>query len=96
MDLIAAQPYITVHREINSIEQIAFEQERTINLFNDKIVTQQHEFHLQEVLDISYRKIGNEGGLLYLHTSAGLHSYIVKTSPQQFIESFKEYKNSNY
>ena len=92
MYLLAVQPYIKVHREINHLEQITFEQERTIKLYNDKIVTHHREFDLTKVLDISYKGIDDEGGLLYLHTSGGLYSYMVKTSPQKFIESFKEYK----
>lgn len=90
MDLIAVQPYIKVEREVNSIEQVKIEDERNIYLYNDKIVTKHRAFAIQDVLDMSYRQFGGDGGLLYMHTNGGLYSYTVKSSPQKFIEAFKE------
>lgn len=90
MCLIAEQPYVKVEREITSIEQLKTEHERTIYLYTDKIVTQHREFSIKNVLDISYRTFGKEGGLLYIHTSGGLFTYTVKTSPQAFIDAFEE------
>lgn len=93
MYLIAVQPYIKVKREVNSIAQRNIEDERNLYLYSDKIVTKHRTFEIQDVLDISYRTIGGEGGLLYLHTIGGLYSYTVKTSPQEFIDAFKEHWN---
>ncbi|WP_099157479.1 hypothetical protein [Virgibacillus ndiopensis] len=90
MHLIAEQPYIKVERQVNSIEQKDIEHERTLYLYDDKVVTQHREFPIQDVLDITYRTVGGEGGLLYLHTSRGLYAYTVKSSPKLFIEGFKE------
>lgn len=90
MYLIAEQPYIKVERETNSMEQLKVEHERTIYLYNDKIVTQHRVFPIEEVLDVSYRTFGKEGGLLYIHTDGGLFTYTVQTSPQKFIEAFEE------
>lgn len=62
MSLIAKQTYSKVVREVNSTEQKHTEQERTMYLYDDKIVTQYREFKVYDVLDISYRFIGDDGG----------------------------------
>lgn len=90
MSLIAVQPYVKVQREVGSLEQRRVEQERTLYLYEEKIVTQHREFPLHQVLDISYRKVGKEGGLLYLHTSRGVFPYTVKSTPVKFINAFKK------
>ena len=96
MEWIAKQPYIKIQREVNSIEQKDVEQERFIYLYQDKVVTKRREFPLPDVLDMSYREIAGEGGLLYLHTMAGVYSYTVKSSPGEFIEVFKEQRKNWY
>lgn len=90
MSLIAEQPYVKVQREMNSLEQKRIEHKRTLYLYEEKIVTQHREFPLSQVLDMSYRKIGGKGGLLYLHTSRGVYSYTVTSTPDKFIEAFKK------
>ncbi|WP_430789772.1 hypothetical protein VBD025_04725 [Virgibacillus flavescens] len=94
MDTIAIQPYYKVEREVNSIEQYNVEEERNILLYDDRITTKHHVFTLPEVLDISYRTFGREGGLLYIHTTGGLFSYTVKKSPQKFIEAYEVHKGT--
>lgn len=89
MNLIAAQPYVKVQREVSSLEQKRVEHRRVIYLYEEKVVTQHREFPLSQVLDMTYRKIGGEGGLLYLHTSRGVYSYTVQSTPVPFIEAFK-------
>lgn len=91
MYLIAEQPYVKVQREVSSIEQRDVEYERVIYMYNEKIVTQHREFSIENVLDMSYRVVGKTGGLLYLHTNKGVYAYTVKSSPQQFIDAFKEH-----
>ncbi|RLL42710.1 hypothetical protein D8M04_14235 [Oceanobacillus piezotolerans] len=91
MYLIAKQPYVKVERIVRSIEQINIEHERTMYLYNEKIVTEHREFHIKDVMDMSYRIVGGKGGLLYLHTSNGVYSYTVKSSPNRFIEEFKNH-----
>ncbi|MEC5423915.1 hypothetical protein QGM71_10480 [Virgibacillus sp. C22-A2] len=91
MYLIAEQPYIKVLREVTSIEQRDIEYERVMCFYKEKITTQHREFPIDEVLDISYRHINGEGGLLYLHTTGGVFSYTVKTSPKSFVETVKDY-----
>lgn len=96
MDVIAKQPYIKVHREVNSIEQKDVEDERFIYLYQDKVVTKHREFSLLDVLDMSYREIAGEGGLLYMHTMAGVYAYTVKSSPKNFMDKFKAQRKQWY
>ncbi|WP_244986999.1 hypothetical protein [Oceanobacillus caeni] len=67
------------------------EHQRTIYLYDNRIVTEHREFPIKDVLDISYRFIGGDGGLLYLYTSCGVYSYIVKSSPEDFVQTCKEH-----
>ncbi|MFC4558435.1 hypothetical protein ACFO3D_09450 [Virgibacillus kekensis] len=94
MPLIAQQPYVKVKREVHSIEQIDIELNRMIYLYDDKVVTQHREFPVTDVLDMSYRQVGGDGGLLYLHTIKGVYTYTVKFSPTKFIEAFKVLKDN--
>jgi len=90
VEWIAKQPYIKVLREVNGLEQTDVEDERLLYLYPDQLVTKHRTFPITEVLDISYREIAGQGGLLYLHTMSGVYSYIVKSSPNNFIEVFKQ------
>jgi len=90
MQLIAVQPYIKVERQVTRTEQIDTKHERMIYLYNEKIMTKYREFSIDQVKDMSYRRITGNNGLLYLHTSHGVYSYTVNTSPEAFIQKFKE------
>lgn len=90
--LLAEQQYIKVIREIDSLTQTDTEQERIMYLYEDKIVTKYREFPIEDIIDLSYRFIGKKGGLFYLHTSKGVFSYIVKSSPEEFVQACKELK----
>lgn len=90
MEWIARQRYVKVQRKVDSIEQRDIEQERFIYLYPDSVVTEYRSFPIQDVLDMSYRKIAGEGGLLYLHTAGGVFSYTVKTSPADFVQAFRD------
>lgn len=94
MRLLAKQPYIKVVREVTSLKQKKMEQERTLYLYEDKVVTAYREFAMKDVLDMSSRRIGSKGGLLFIHTTKGLFTYIVKTETTDFINAFQSYKNT--
>ncbi|MGM8365816.1 hypothetical protein ACLIBG_10105 [Virgibacillus sp. W0181] len=94
MRLIAKQPYIKVIREVTRIEKKETEEERMLYLYENKVVTEYREFPIEEVLDMSYRKIGTKGGLLLMHTTKGLYSYTVKTGTEDFINAFQTYKST--
>ena len=91
MSLIAQHPYIKTERKVTSIEQFEIEHDRIIYLYNDKVVTQNREFPIKDVMDFSYREIVNQGGILYLHTLQGVYTYIVKSSPEAFITAYRAY-----
>lgn len=91
MSLIAQHPYIKTERKVIGIEQFQIEHDRIIYLYNDKVVTQYREFPIKVVMDFSYRQIGSQGGILYLHTLQGVYTYIVKSSPEAFIEAYRAY-----
>lgn len=91
MTLLAEQEYFKVERKVDRITQVDVEHKRYLKLYTDKIQSKHREFPIEDVLDISYREIGGEGaGLLYLHTTRGVFSYTLKSSPRHFIETFKQ------
>ncbi|TXC93113.1 hypothetical protein FS935_02670 [Metabacillus litoralis] len=93
MEIIAKIPYVIVNRKIEDNTQLHKEEEHKITLSCERVVTSFDSFLLEEVLDISFRFFSSEEmGLLYLHTTKGMYSYTVKTSPQHFIEQFKQMK----
>lgn len=90
-NILAKQPYVKVVRTVDSITQTNTEEERVMYLYEDRLVTKHREFDISTINDMSYRNIGSTGGLLYVHTNKGVFSYIVKSSPQQFVQIVKEY-----
>lgn len=89
MSWIAVQPYVKVHRRVVAEELVLEKEDRNIYLYEDRIVTKYRDFPIREILDLSYRELGDEGGLLYLHTVKGVFSYQVLTSPETFIRHFR-------
>lgn len=94
MDVIAKQPYVKMIRKVSSIEQVDIEHERTLLLFTDKIMTEHREFLLSDVFDLSFRKVGDKGGILFIHTNHSVYSYTVKSSPEAFIQTCKRHMDS--
>ncbi|TMW71834.1 hypothetical protein [Alteribacter natronophilus] len=84
------QKYYKVHKVTNSIEQKTVEYERTLKMDREKITTAHRTFAFKDVFDVSHRPLQGEKGLLYLHTSKGVYSYMVKEDPSPFIDAFKE------
>ncbi|MBP1155747.1 MULTISPECIES: hypothetical protein [unclassified Paenibacillus] len=95
MNWIAKQPYYKVQREVSSTEQKTVVHDRWLYLYEDKIVTGYRRFPIDEVFDMSYRRLGSEEGVLYLHTKQGVYSYTVKADPGTFIEAFKELETTS-
>lgn len=90
--LLAEQSYVKIIRTVDRITQTNTEEVRTMSLYEDRLVTKHREFDIHSINDMSYRFIGAQGGLLYVHTSKGVFSYMVKSSPEKFVHIFKEYK----
>ncbi|WP_077617174.1 hypothetical protein [Bacillus sinesaloumensis] len=87
MQIIASQPYIVIQRKIEWNEQKYIETHHQLRLFEDRILSSVNEFHLDSVLDVSFRS-----SFLYLHTNQGVFSYNIKEEPLDFINAFKELK----
>lgn len=90
MQLLARQAYLKIIREVNRIGKTEIKDERTMYLYTDKLVTRHREFSIENIIDMSYRKFGTRGGLLYVYTSSGVFSYTVESSPTTFIQIFKD------
>lgn len=89
MRWLASQDYYQVQRQVADGRQERIVSNRKLDLYHDRITTHRREFPLREVFDMSYRRIGGEIGMLYLHTSIGVFSYTVNTHPGDFIARFK-------
>ncbi|ADU29669.1 hypothetical protein [Evansella cellulosilytica] len=89
MAYIASLPYVTKVRVINSIEQKVIEKQFNIVLYKNKVVTEEKEFLLNHVFDITFHERKGELGFLYLHTNQGVFSFQVKVDPSAFIETYK-------
>lgn len=89
MELLAVQPYVKFNKRIIDAEIVYEEEERKIYLYHDRLITRYREFSTRDISDLSYRKLGDKGGLLYVHTTRGIFSYTVPTSPLSFIETFR-------
>lgn len=89
MSTIAVLPYYKIQRELTGLAQEIVSSDRSMILYTDKIVTQYREFRITEVFDMSFRRMGNEGGFFYLHTSTGVYPYMVKIDPKPFIQKFR-------
>lgn len=94
MGLIASHPYIKIERIVSSIEQKDVEHNRTISLYDDKVTTQHREFPIDDVFDISQKKIGADGGILYLHVKSGVFSYTIHSAADELIHAFKQVKEN--
>lgn len=92
VEILAYLPYMKVIRTIEDNHQYHKEEEHKIILSSERIQTSFDTFLLEEVLDISYRVLSQEMGLLYLHTIRGMYSFTVRTSPHLFIKEFKKIK----
>ncbi|RAV22967.1 hypothetical protein [Paenibacillus contaminans] len=86
---IAIQPYYKVERVVTGLEQKTVVHDREMVLYPDKVVTKRREFLVADVFDMSYRKLGADGGILYLHTKQGVYAYNVKEEPSPFIEAYR-------
>jgi hypothetical protein len=83
-----------VRQEIGWIEKRTVESSFDMKLFDDFIAVKEEEYPLWTVWDISYRKKGKIG-FLYLHTSKGVRSYLIKDNPVDFIDAYKKQKAEN-
>ncbi|WP_246569313.1 hypothetical protein [Allobacillus halotolerans] len=84
--------YVKFRREMDPIklEQKHIEDVCYVYLYEDKIVTDEQEYEIHQVFDLSYRMLSEEYGFFYLHTSKGVMTLNVKDEPIEFIKKFRE------
>lgn len=90
MKWIAIQSYYKVERVLSGIEMKTIKEDRSMYLYVNKIVTAHREFAIEDIHDLSFRRMGEMRGCFYLHTQQGVFSYNVHGDPQAFIAMYKE------
>lgn len=86
---ISSIQFTVVERFIKNFEQQKIEIEQLLTMTQTSIFSNSHHFHLQNVLDMSYKPFSNGQGILYLHTNEGVFSFLISTNPAQFIQSYQ-------
>ncbi|TFD99750.1 hypothetical protein [Jeotgalibacillus salarius] len=79
-----------ITRKIEWEEQHIIEHESYLHLYPQKLTDASNEFHLNEILDLSYKESIKSFGLLYVHTTKGLFPYKVRENPLTFIRQVEE------
>lgn len=88
VQIVYSQPYVQISRIIKNNHQFHSETEDYLNLYKNKIITKDDCFLLKDVLDISYKELSTELCILYLHTTRGIFTYKVKSTPTNFVKYF--------
>ncbi|GGF16402.1 hypothetical protein GCM10010954_13770 [Halobacillus andaensis] len=88
--MICSQPIVWVVREIKQNQQHFIEEESSIDLYHDQVVTPFEQFPIKDIHDASYRPLSGRLGFFYLHTIRGVFSYKVKESPEKWIAEYKK------
>lgn len=94
MAMLISLPYVKVIRRIRNNSQQIIETEQFLTLYEDKILSANDKFMMEDILDMSYRSLNERTGLLYFHTIRGLYSFQLKTDPDAFISEYKKLKVS--
>lgn len=91
--IIASHPYFKVERVLSKCTQQIVKHEHVMQLYHTKISTVHRDFYITDVHDLSFRKLGKQEGILYLHTNQGVFSYVMEDDPRLFIQAFKKLIN---
>ncbi|WP_053363091.1 hypothetical protein [Bacillus sp. FJAT-27251] len=90
-----SHPYIKISRNIKNNIQHCREFEEELVLSGKKITTASDHFHLDEILDMSYKPFSGNSGFLYLHTNRGLYSFHTRMHPHKFMQAYRQSKAEN-
>ncbi len=90
--LICSQPFMKTERRIEDNEQFTVETEEYLYLYKDRIVTPTKSFIIKDVMDVTSRSLSAYYTFLYLHTIEGVWTFVVKSSPEQFISHYHKVK----
>lgn len=89
-DAVAVQPYYKIERMCQTDGQVAVTIQHAMSLHPDYIQTHAQSFSIRDVYDMSYRRLGDNKGILYLHTNQGVFPYNVNSDPNSFIAAFRK------
>lgn len=89
--MIFSQSYTRISRKVVGNKQTFNRQDEEIKLFEDKVITASHQFPIEDVWDISFKRMSGQG-FLYLHTTSGVYSFVTEYDPCSFIEAYKKLK----
>ena len=79
-------------RRIEDNQQFTVETEEHLYLYNDRIVTPTKSFTIKDVMDVTSKPLSSYYTFLYLHTIEGVWTFVVKSSPEQFISHYHQVK----
>lgn len=86
--------YYVVERITGWYDQTTNRTSHYIHLYPESIATAKNNFHLEHVLDMSYKPFSSGGsGLFYLHTNQGVFMFEIDTDPSYFIETYKQLRD---
>ncbi len=87
MELIVKHPYIKVIREVTKLEKKEIKENRELKLYENKLTTRHREFSIDDLIKVATRKIGETGGLIFIHTESGIFTYTVEKIDEKFIHT---------
>jgi hypothetical protein len=79
-------------RRIEDNQQFTVETEEHLYLYSDRIVTPTKSFTISDVMDVTSKPLSAYYTFLYLHTIEGVWTFVVKSSPEQFISHYHSVK----
>lgn len=91
MSLLAKHAYIKVEKHVSGLRMERIRQERTLYLYRDKIVTKHREIAMDDVRDLSFRKMSGSGGVLYVHAAQGMFTYPMTERPDELLAAYHAY-----
>ncbi|MFZ0369724.1 MAG: hypothetical protein WAM07_08980 [Halobacillus sp.] len=87
-----SQPIVWQTRVIKDNQQVYTEEQSTLDLYESEVITPTETYRLKDIFDVSYKPFSDSYGLLYLHTIKGVKTYMVKESPEAWMEAYHHWK----
>ena len=87
--VIATLPYYKVERNVDKLSICTVVHEHEMHLCDTCLRTAHKEIPIDNLFDISYRRMRGADGMLYLHTDQGIVSFTLKVDPCAFIEAYQ-------
>ncbi len=87
--MIEKQTYYKVHQEIQGLKKERVTELRELKLYSTHLESKHRVFQLNQVNDVSVRRLSNAATIL-LHTTSGIYMYPVEEVNEAFIKALKE------